>query len=459
MTVVILKVTSLDKSVHCIFLIPLMLLVRNYLNMKSIRYANSILWGILLSYLLIPYHICITFDESSFLGCHSNLYQTMIHIENNINNTLQMIESVLYQNNRWAVSSLLLIYLLWQIIKMFRTVYRSAVIEPDDRIKECLEQFHLRRSVTVMRNDTVCVPITYGLFCPKIILQSKILKDDKLLKYVLIHELTHIKKFDIVINHLKYIAACVYWYNILVLAVCKYVEEDLEILCDKLVVDRTRYIKGNKKEYLEVMLEFVEVEENKSKLSLRLNPTLERMRVMKHNKVTFSGIISLVLVCMVSATSFANVRAFEDGRVTCTGVSVKRDYSMNQDNRVRRMNNTEYTQKVGEKSFLPMLKSINLRQSESLDGYQSEIYSFDMSSKNTAMHNGFAVKISNVSCRGGIDYEIIIQEDDTVIYEDRFYDSTTLAVKAKRDKTYKVVIINRKPKTLKYKIAINSYVR
>lgn len=74
--------------------------------------------------------------------------------------------------------------------------------------------------------------------------------DDILLKYVLVHELTHIRKFDIVLNHLKYFIVCVFWYNLLVFAVCKYIEDDLEILCDKLVLKMVGEAKEHKKEYL-----------------------------------------------------------------------------------------------------------------------------------------------------------------------------------------------------------------
>lgn len=80
--------------------------------------------------------------------------------------------------------------------------------------------------------------LIYGILKPKIIIQSKVLKDDDLLKFVLIHELTHIRRFDMVFTHIKNLIVCLYWYNIFILIAYRHTEEDIEVLCDKLVVER-----------------------------------------------------------------------------------------------------------------------------------------------------------------------------------------------------------------------------
>ncbi|MGL5439228.1 MAG: M56 family metallopeptidase [Filifactoraceae bacterium] len=62
--------------------------------------------------------------------------------------------------------------------------------------------------------------------------------DDELLKFVLIHELTHIKRFDMVFTHIKNLVACLQWYNLFILVAFRYTEDDIEVLCDKLVIER-----------------------------------------------------------------------------------------------------------------------------------------------------------------------------------------------------------------------------
>ena len=60
----------------------------------------------------------------------------------------------------------------------------SIPIENDKRVIEVINLFKLKRKIDVLISDKVKVPITYGVARPKIILQSHILEDDELLRYV-----------------------------------------------------------------------------------------------------------------------------------------------------------------------------------------------------------------------------------------------------------------------------------
>lgn len=82
-----------------------------------------------------------------------------------------------------------------------------------------------------------------------------------------------------------------------------------------------------------------------------------------------------------------------------------------------------------------------------------------MKSWTEANHNGFTVKLSDMSCKSGLYYEIIIQENGNNIYRANFDKATTLTVKAQNNSRYKVIIVNRSTDTLKYSIKINSYIK
>ena len=82
-----------------------------------------------------------------------------------------------------------------------------------------------------------------------------------------------------------------------------------------------------------------------------------------------------------------------------------------------------------------------------------------MSSWTSANHDGFTVKMSNMSSKGGLNYEIIIKENGNVIYQNRFYKEATLKVKAQDGSSYEVIIDNNSVNTLKYNIKIKSYIR
>ncbi|HHZ9432234.1 TPA: hypothetical protein ACWMJZ_002580 [Enterococcus faecalis] len=75
------------------------------------------------------------------------------------------------------------------------------------------------------------------------------------------------------------------------------------------------------------------------------------------------------------------------------------------------------------------------------------------------VHDGFTVRLKDMSCSGGVDYSIIIEEDGKIIYDEIFASDSTLKVKAYRGSKYIVTIDNESNKTLSGKVKINSYVR
>ena len=105
----------------------------------------------------------------------------------------------------------------------------------------------------------------------------------------------------------------------------------------------------------------------------------------------------------------------------------------------------------------PYIADIN--EKETLDGLSHKTYSFNMSSWTGSNHDGFTVKLSNMSSKGGLRYEIIIKENGNVVYQNNFEKEATFKIKARDDSRYEVIIVNNSVNTLKYNIKIKSYIR
>ena len=56
--------TALNRSIKSIFILAIILFIRKMLNIKSIRWANIILWMIFFVYLLFPRSILITVTDT-----------------------------------------------------------------------------------------------------------------------------------------------------------------------------------------------------------------------------------------------------------------------------------------------------------------------------------------------------------------------------------------------------------
>lgn len=157
----LIKVTPLDKSVKSIFIIALILFVRKYLNTKSIKYANFVLWTILFAYLLIPYSLQINLSYNYHILPKGYLFE-LIEISNYYSNIfVKAVGSILYKNNRQIVALLLILYIVIQIVKTANVVGKSKVISNNQVMIEYLKLFNLKRKVQIMVNDNLKVPITY----------------------------------------------------------------------------------------------------------------------------------------------------------------------------------------------------------------------------------------------------------------------------------------------------------
>ena len=450
-------VSTLERGIKSTFFIVFVILTRRVLNIKSIKWASIILWSILFIYLLFPYSISIRIEELEQCGVFWYGLEPFVLVSKYIKMLVQEVGYILSNFNQLIVTSILLIYTVIQVTKRNKALRGSVRIEPDSRIEELVNSFRLKRQVQIYINDKIKVPITYGVIHPKIIIQSQVLEDDNLLKYVIIHEMIHIKKFDIVFTHIKNLITCLYWYNPFVLLASRYMEDDLELLCDKLVIQSVGDTIKNRKEYCLSMLQLVELKGMQGKSVLKLHPTKERMIIMKKWKRGLTGVCTLILMMTLSITILADIKVHGKEQVISNVTPVQKEIV--EDDKVREITDREYEQSTLGEVSSNSLRSADINSKATLKGLTNKSYRFNTASWTQPNHNGFTVKLSEMSSKGGVDYCIIIKEDDAVIYKKYFTRAAILTVKANNNSRYEVIVDNRSTNTLSYRVKINSYTR
>ena len=457
MAISLVRVITLEKSIKSLFLLVLILLVRPILNKKAFRSASIILWIVLLIYLVSPYELKLGIEsvkENSFLSY-------LLDLTNLFNSCLCWLVNklgyIFFKLNRLIGWILIFTYLGIKIYK-FHIVMKGSVLIDNSLCKEKITEFGLKRKVRIYINNNFKTPLTFGILRPKIILQDHILADEKLLEHVLIHELIHIKKFHILLTHLVNIIACIYWYNPLLWLSLKYIDQDIEINCDKLVVQQLGDTIKNRKEYCMSMLKLLEIKSNTNNFVLNLNPNKERMLIMKKWKKTLAGLMVFMFAFTFCLPVFANVTDLNQDRIDTKGEIVT-NINLEFGDRVQIISDEEYQKlELGEVSSIG-LRSANIDESIRLDRFANTEYKFNMDTWTGPVHDGFTVRLKDMSCSGGVDYSVIIEEDGKIIYDERFASDSTLKVKAYRGSKYIVTIDNRSNKTLSGKVKINSYVR
>ncbi len=457
MAISLVRVITLEKFIKSLYLLVLILLVRPILNKKAFRSASIILWILLLIYLISPYELMIGIESVK----ENSILSYLLTITNLFNSCLCWLVNklgyIFFKLNRLIGSILIFTYLEIKIYK-FHKVMKGSTLTHNTLCKEKISEFGLKRKVRIYINNSFKIPLTFGILKPRIILQDHILADEKLLDHVLIHELMHIKKFHILLNHLVNILACLYWYNPLLWLSLKYLDQDIEINCDKLVVQQLGDTIKNRKEYCISMLKLLEIGSNTNNFVLNLNPNKERMLIMKKWKKTLAGLVVFMSTFTFCLPVFANVADLNQNRINSQGEIVNKIDAKYGD-RVQIISDEEYQKlELGEVSSTG-LRSANIDEEISLGRFDNTSYKFNMDTWFVPVHDGFTVRLRSMSCSGGVDYSVIIEEDGKIIYDERFASDSTLKVKAYRGSKYIVTIINLTNKTLSGKVKINSYVR
>ena len=449
MAISLIRVITLEKSIKSLFLLVIILLVRPILNKKAFRSASIVLWIALLIYLISPYELEIGIEnvkENSILLAITNFF------DHSLGWLVNKLGYIFFKLNRLIGSILIFTYLVIKIYKFHKVMKDSTLID-NTLCEKKISEFELKRKVRIYINNNFKTPLTFGILRPRIIIQDHILADEKLLDHVLIHELMHIKKFHILLNHLINIVACLYWFNPLLWLSLKYIDQDIEINCDKLVVENLGDTRKNRKDYCMSMLKLVEREFYENNLYLKLNPNIERMEIIKIWRKTLLGLISFILALTFSLPAFANVTDLSQDRVEVLGQELN-NFEINTDGRVEIISDEEYQKlelgKLSSKKF----DLANIDEQIKLGSFENTSYDFKfIDDKN----EGFIINLENMSCSGGVEFSVIIEEDGEIIYKRRFAADSTLKVKTQKGSAYIVTVCNESNKDLSGEISIKSY--
>lgn len=164
---------------------------------------------------------------------------------------------------------------------------------------DCKKNVHVKREIPLKNLENVR-PMLVGLIRPQILFSKETEKDR--LEYIFTHELCHYKHGDIFYTFLSVFFVCLYWYNPIIWFCQREFRRDLEILCDRNVVEKI----GNKKDYAAVLLSEALTQKRFYPLTTSMchgkSEIAKRLRFMaefkKMNAVTvFVLVISLSVVC------------------------------------------------------------------------------------------------------------------------------------------------------------------
>ncbi|EGW37006.1 M56 family metallopeptidase [Desulfosporosinus sp. OT] len=101
-------------------------------------------------------------------------------------------------------------------------------------IQECSRKLGIRKNLPIIITNRIEAPCLYGILSPKLLLPESLVNrlTEENIRHIFIHELTHYKRNDILINWLAVAAQIIHWFNPLIWYSFAKMREDCELACD-----------------------------------------------------------------------------------------------------------------------------------------------------------------------------------------------------------------------------------
>lgn len=199
-------------------------------------------------------------------------------------------------------------------IRVFRKYRCGESVKSGYPIKWLSEQ-KIKRSVKIRFSKETLTPLTYGIFRPVILLpEGTDTEKSERLVYILAHEMTHIKRFDMVRKTAAALVLSIHWFNPLVWVAFALYNRDIELACDEAVVRETGL--GCRSAYA---MALIGMEEERRKISLfshfSRNAAEERIvAIMKVKKITAAAAAAACAAVLGVTGVFATSAVPKDGK-------------------------------------------------------------------------------------------------------------------------------------------------
>jgi len=259
----------IKSSMMASILAVLILLVKYALGNKLDAKWQYAIWMLLIIRLLIPYDIRSPWSIYSLLPNNSvispfvnqiripninaqigNIFGKEIQLTNNqsnINNRSNTnAEGPIAKNYSygWILAILWLAGVLILAILTIATnlrFYFEVRQEPfitdagiSKLMQECTRKLGIRKKLPIIIMNGIYTPCLYGIVSPKLLLPKPLVNrlNEENIRHILMHELSHYKRKDILINWLAVAAQIVHWFNPLIWYSFARMREDCELACD-----------------------------------------------------------------------------------------------------------------------------------------------------------------------------------------------------------------------------------
>ena len=247
-------------------------------------------------------------------------------IDKNLENKVEIKEVLLFI---WMLVAVLLIGILVISYKKLREIIRASIRDVDSThieiLYDCTRIMNIKSKVDILYSTKISSPSLCGFIKPKILIPVNVAKNvcNEEFKYIIMHELIHLKYKDIFISWIINLLSVIYWFNPILLYSFHKMRQDCEISCDNQVIS---YLdKDENIQYGNSIIRILELGGNSKRIigiaSMAMNRSEIKRRIMmisKYKKINPKNALLGVVVVVIVGTlgiSMNTSKAIEDNNI------------------------------------------------------------------------------------------------------------------------------------------------
>lgn len=323
--------TSLIGTVLSLFLVVLRPITKKVFSAAWHYY----IWLVVLMVMMLP----VRFDMTGYIVSDTYTEETLTITENNFK-SIQMSEEIILtdEDNMYTqeqiltptpfktaedyiVNNLSVISLIWLfvaivlfLVKITGYMNFKRKINKFSDLISCPEiNLYTKRKIQVRVSEKICTPLVTGVISPVLLLPKRNFTKEQL-GNILSHEITHIRRNDILYKWGESLVKCIHWFNPAIYFISRQISVDCEISCDLSVVenmdDREKY------DYIDTILSLLSYANSPApylttgmtgkKSILKKRFTMIKTKINVSKKCLIISVVSAVLL-LVSILSVSGV--------------------------------------------------------------------------------------------------------------------------------------------------------
>lgn len=210
-----------------------------------------------------------------------------------------------------SIFAYILTYIVFEI-KIRKYKYENDKIEKI--LDSCKEKLKIKTKIKIVKQDIIKMPALFGIFNVRILVNYNIFNlSEEEIKYVFIHELSHYKRKDNVLNILITILRVIYFFNPIIWISLNTIKNDLELATDELAMKNEN--KEAQKEYSKTLVKLSVINSDKFLIQTicmsdgkkNLERRIDNMKIIdgfkdKKRKIMFFSIMIILVIGIIFFT-------------------------------------------------------------------------------------------------------------------------------------------------------------